>query len=322
MTPTTINGAYRIFSGNANPGLAASIARHLDTDLGVMEVIRFSDGEIQVKINESVRGLDVFIVQPCCAPVNERIMELLVMIDAFRRASARRITVVIPYYPYARQDKKVKPREPITARLIADLISVSGASRILTMDLHAGQIEGFFDIPVDHLRARPIIARYLKERSLTDKKVVVVSPDVGGVTRARSLAEDLGAPIAIIAKRRPEPNRSEVMEVIGDVAGKIAVMIDDMIDTGGSIVQGAAAIAQMGATQVYACCTHPVLSGNALERLDRSVIEELVVTDTIPLPFHAKSKKVTVLSVAPLFADAIHRIHADRSVSELFAGRG
>ncbi|MCC6445534.1 MAG: ribose-phosphate pyrophosphokinase [Armatimonadetes bacterium] len=321
MTPT-INGAYRIFCGNANPKLAESIAAELGTDLGDMQVTHFSDGEVQVKINESVRGLDIFVVQPCCAPVNERIMELLVIIDAFRRASARRITVVLPYYPYARQDKKYKPREPITARLIADLITVAGASRILTIDLHAGQIEGYFNLPVDHLRARPIIAEYLRSRGLVDKKIVVVSPDVGGVTRARSLAEDLGSPIAIIAKRRPEPNRSEVMEVIGDVKGRIAVMIDDMIDTGGSLVQGAAAIAEMGATEVYACCTHPILSGNALDRLNRSVLKELVVTDSLPLPPGAESLKVMVLSIAPLFADAIRRIHADRSVSELFEGRG
>jgi ribose-phosphate pyrophosphokinase len=244
-------------------------------------------------------------------------MELLIMLDAFRRASARRITCVIPYYGYARQDKKVKPREPVTARLIANLITVSGASRILTVDLHAQQIQGFFDLPVDHLYGGPMIADYLVKKGLCDADTVVVSPDVGGVARARALAEMLSTPIAIIAKRRPEPNKAEIMEIIGDVQDKVAVMIDDMIDTGGSIVQGAAALKKRGARNIFACCTHPVLSGNALERLDASPIEEIVVTDTIPVD-GKKSGKITILSVAPLLANAICRIHNDQSVSELF----
>jgi ribose-phosphate pyrophosphokinase len=307
----------RVFTGNSNPGLAESIARELGLSLGKITVGRFSDGEIKVKVEESARGMDAFIVQSTCNPVNESIMELLIMLDAFRRASARRITCVIPYYGYARQDKKVKPREPVTARLIANLITVSGASRILTVDLHAQQIQGFFDLPVDHLYGGPMIADYLVKKGLCDADTVVVSPDVGGVARARALAEMLSTPIAIIAKRRPEPNKAEIMEIIGDVQDKVAVMIDDMIDTGGSIVQGAAALKKRGARNIFACCTHPVLSGNALERLDASPIEEIVVTDTIPVD-GKKSGKITILSVAPLLANAICRIHNDQSVSELF----
>lgn len=311
------NSDLRIFAGNSNPDLAKNIATEIGRDLGNMLVSRFSDGEIRVKIDESARGTDVFLIQSTCAPVNDNVMELLIMLDAFRRASAKRITCVIPYYGYARQDKKVKPREPVTARLIADLLTVAGANRILTVDLHAEQIQGFFDIPVDHLSGCPIIAKHLKESGLSDSDMVVVSPDVGGVARARFLAEKLRSPIAIIAKRRSEPNRSEVMEIIGDVNGKTAVMIDDMIDTGGSIVQGAVALKERGAKKVYACCTHPVLSGNAIERLESAPIERLVVTDTIPVAPTA-SKKITVLSVAKLLADAIQRIHLDQSVSELF----
>jgi len=311
------NSDLRIFAGNSNPALARSIAHEIGMALGNMLVSRFSDGEIRVKIDESTRGADVFLIQSTCAPVNDNVMELLIMLDAFRRASAKRITCVIPYYGYARQDKKVKPREPVSARLIADLLTVAGANRILAVDLHAEQIQGFFDIPVDHLSGSPIIARYLRESGLSNSEMVVVSPDVGGVGRARFLAEKLQSPIAIIAKRRSEPNKAEVMEIIGDVAGKIAVMIDDMIDTGGSIVQGAVALKERGAKKVYACCTHPVLSGNAIERLESAPIEELVLTDTIPIAPKA-SKKITVLSVAPLLADAIRRIHLDQSVSELF----
>ncbi len=308
----------RVFTGNANPSLAEKIAAELGLTLGKMVVSRFSDGEIRVKVDESARGMDAFIIQPTCAPVNENLMELLIMCDAFSRASAKRITCVIPYYGYARQDKKVKPREPVSARLIANLLTHAGASRILTVDLHAEQIQGFFDMPVDHLPAGPIIAEYLAKAGLSDADTVVVSPDVGGVTRARALANMLSTPIAIIAKRRPEANRSEVIEIIGDVKGKVAVMIDDMIDTGGSITQGAAALKDRGAKLVYACCTHPVLSGDAARHLETAPIKEIIVTDTIPLKPGKITEKITVLSVAPLLAKALARIHRDQSVSELF----
>lgn len=308
----------RLFTGNANPALARHIAEELNTTLGRITVTHFSDGEICIKIEESARGLDVFLIQPTCQPVNDNIMELLIMIDAFRRASARRITVVLPYYGYARQDKKIKPREPVTARLIANLISGAGANRVLCVDLHAGQIQGFFDVPVDHLYAGPLIADEIKRRGLSNGNTVVVSPDVGGVARARALAEHLGTPIAIIAKRRPEANKVEIMELIGDVAGKTCVMIDDMIDTGGSIVQGAQALVERGAKTVHACVTHGVLSGQAIERVQNSVLESLLITDTIPLPPNKQSDKIEVLSVAGLLADAIRRIHDDSSVSELF----
>jgi ribose-phosphate pyrophosphokinase len=309
----------RIFTGNANPALAAQIASELGTPLGEITVSQFSDGEISVKIEESARGQDIFIVQPTCDPVNDNLMEMLIMIDAFRRASARRITVVLPYYGYARQDKKVKPREPVTARLVANLITHAGASRVLCLDLHAGQIQGFFDLPVDHLYAGPLIADYLIQEGLYDGKTVVVSPDVGGVARARALAEHLKSPIAIIAKRRPEPNKVEIMEIIGDVTDKVCVMVDDMIDTGGSVVQGAEALIERGAAAVHACCTHAILSGKAIERVNGSPLRSLVVTDTILLPPDKYSPKIKVLSVAPLLADAIQRIHEDNSVSELFS---
>jgi ribose-phosphate pyrophosphokinase len=311
----------RILTGTAHPGLANCIAEHLGMGVSQMICRRFSDGEVQVKIQESVRGMDVFVVQPTCSPVNEHVMELLIILDALRRASARRITCVMPYYGYARQDKKIKPREPVTAKLVADLITQSGANRILAIDLHADQIQGFFNLPVDHLFAGPLIADYLIKRKLYDRDVVVVSPDVGGVTRARALAETLDSDLAIIAKRRPEPNKAEVMAVvtiIGDVRGRTAVMIDDMIDTAGSITQGAGALMRMGARNVVACCTHAVLSGRAVERLREAPIEEIVVTDTIPIPEDRRLSHMTVLSVAPLLAEAIDRIHQDASVSELF----
>lgn len=308
----------RIFTGNANPLLAQSIADCLGIPLGQILVSRFSDGEIRVQVGENARGLDVFIVQPTCAPVNENLMELLIMLDAFRRASARRITCVVPYYGYARQDKKVKPREPITARLVANLLEVAGANRVLTVDLHAQQIQGFFNLPVDHLYAGPLIGEYLIESGLAHENCVVVSPDVAGTPRAKTLAEMLDAPFAIIAKRRPEPNKVEVMEVVGSVEGKTAIMIDDMVDTGGSLVQGAEALIERGATGVIACCTHPVLSGNAPERILNSPIRKLIVTDTIPVPPEKLNEKITVLSVAPLLAEAILRIHNDDSVSVLF----
>ena len=287
--------------------------------MGDMIASHFSDGEIQIKVNESVRGMDVFIVQPTCHPINDSIMEMMIMLDAFHRASARRVTVVMPYYGYARQDKKLKPREPVTARLIANMITNAGAHRVLTVDLHAGQIQGFFDLPVDHLMAGPLIADWVKANVKDRDAITVVSPDVGGVARARALAELLGAPIVIIAKRRPEPNKSEVKEIIGEVNDRICIMIDDLIDTAGSISSGARAISERGARQIYACCTHPVLSGEAMERLQASPIEKMVVTDTIPLPDYKRTPMIEVLSVAPMLADAILRIHDDRSVSEMFA---
>lgn len=307
----------KIFSGNANPALAEEIAEYLGVTLGEAQVSRFSDGEIQCKINESVRGADVFVVQPTSPPANEHLMELLIMIDALRRASARRITAVVPYYGYARQDRKARGRDPIAAKLIANLITVGGARRVMTMDLHAGQIQGFFDIPVDHLPGVPILAEYFQNKNLQD--IIVVSPDLGGVTRARALADRMGATIAIIDKRRPEPNVAEIMNIIGDVKDKSIIMIDDIIDTGGTITQGAAALMERGAREVFACCTHPVLSGPAIERLENSVISEVVVTNTIPLPPEKQFSKVKVLSVAPLLGEAIVRVHEDLSVSKLFS---
>lgn len=310
----------RIFSGNANPRLAEDIAAHLGVSTGRLIVKSFSDGEICVKVEESVRGMDVFIVQPTCHPVNDSIMELIILIDAFRRASARRITAVLPYYGYARQDKKIKPREPVTARLIANMITNAGAHRVLAVDLHAGQIQGFFDMPVDHLMAAPLIADWVRHNVPKDGPLAVVSPDVGGVPRARALAEMLNAQIVIVVKRRPEPNKTEVKEIIGDVEGRVCVMVDDMIDTAGSICSGAEALRQRGAKRLYACCTHPVLSGDAVARLEASPFEKVVVTDTIPLPEHKKNGKIVVLSVAPMLAEAVRRIHLDRSVSEMFDG--
>ncbi len=311
------NRKLKIFSGNANLSLAEEIAEYLGVSVGESKVSRFSDGEIQVKINESVRGADVFVIQPTCYPVNENIMELLITIDALKRASARRITAVIPYYGYARQDRKARARDPITAKLLANVITASGAMRVITMDLHAGQIQGFFDIPVDHLPGVPILAEYFINKNLKD--VIVVSPDLGGVTRSRDMAERIGASIAIIDKRRPEPNVAEIMNIIGEVEGKTVVMIDDIIDTAGTITQGAEALLERGAKEVYACCTHGVLSGPAIERLQKSPIKEVVITNTIPLPEHKAIDKVRVLSVAPLLGEAIIRIHEDLSVSKLFA---
>ncbi|MCW5941874.1 MAG: ribose-phosphate pyrophosphokinase [Fimbriimonadaceae bacterium] len=308
----------KLFSGMANPDLAERITEHLGVRLGNMTCTQFADGEIRVLVDESARGADVFIVQPTCSPVNDNLMQLLVMLDAFRRASARRITVVMPYYGYARQDKKIKPREPVTARLVADLITMAGANRVVTCDLHADQIQGFFNIPVDHLYAGPVIGNYMIEQGYLEQDVVVVSPDVGGVPRARALAEMLKAPIAIIAKRRPEPNKVDIVEIIGDVEGKKCVMIDDMIDTGGSVVQGAEQLMKRGATQVVASCTHAVLSGNAPQRLQDSVMSEVIVMDTIPLGATKRFPKLTVLPSAPLFGEAIRRIHLNESVSELF----
>ncbi len=307
----------KIFSGNANPELAEEIAAYLGIPLGEAKVVSFCDGETSIVINESVRGADVFVIQPTCNPTNDNIMELLIMIDALKRASAYRITAVMPYYGYARQERKSKARDPITAKLLANLITTAGANRVVTMDLHAPAIQGFFDIPVDHLPGVPILAEYFREKEL--QNICVVSPDIGGVIRARGLAERVeGATLAIIDKRRPEPNVSEIMTVIGDLQGKTAIMVDDIIDTAGTITHAAQALKDRGALEVYACCTHPVLSGAAIERLQNSVIKELVTTNTIPLPAEKAIPIIKVLSVAPLLGEAIARIHEDLSVSKLF----
>ncbi|HEY8346258.1 MAG TPA: ribose-phosphate pyrophosphokinase [Symbiobacteriaceae bacterium] len=306
----------KVFAGNANLPLARAIAEHMGIELGDMNVGRFSNGEIRVDINESVRGADCFVVSSGADPINENLMELLIIGDALRRASARRITAVLPHYPYARQDRKARGREPITAKLVANLISTAGFRRVLTIDLHAAQIQGFFDIPVDHLNAVPLLAEYF--RHLNRENLVVVSPDTGGVPRARSLAERLGVGLAIIDKRRPEPNVAEVMNIIGDVKGKTAIMIDDMIDTAGTIVTGAHRLLEMGATEVYAACTHPVFSGQAYQRLAESPFREIVVTDTIPVKRELLGDRLKVVSVAPLLAKAIIRIHEDLSVSKIF----
>lgn len=308
----------RILSGNANPELGQAIAHHLGVPLSKMEVGRFSDGEIWVRIEESVRGADVFLVQPTCPPTAENIMELLVILDALKRASARRTTAVIPYYGYARQEKKLKPREPISAKLIADLISAAGADRLLAVDLHVQSIQGFFDIPVDHLPAGPILAEDLIARSIGGPDTVVVSPDVGGVGTAKALADRLNAALAIIAKRRPEVNAVEVIQVIGELGDKRVVLVDDLIDTAGSVVQAAEMVAERGAREIWAYATHAVFSGDAVERLQASPIRDVVVTDTIPLPRSKQRDKIRVLSIAPVLAEAIRRVHGNLSVSTLF----
>ncbi len=306
----------KIFTGNANIGLSKEIANEIGVDLGRLQATRFRDGEIQVKLGESVRGSNVFLIQPTSAPVNEHLMELLVTIDALKRASAKSINVVIPYYGYARQDRKSRARDPITAKLVADLIQTAGATRVICMDLHAGQIQGFFNIPLDHLVGMPILADYFLGKNLGD--VVVVSPDLGGVTRARQMAERLESSIAIIDKRRPEPNVAEVMNIIGDIEGKTAILIDDMIDTAGTITLAAKALLEKGAKEVYACCTHAVLSPPAIERLEEAPIKEVVVTNTISLREDQKIDKMVILSVAQIIAEAIMRVHEMRSISELF----
>jgi ribose-phosphate pyrophosphokinase len=310
------NKRLRIFTGTANPLLAREIAAYLGAGMGEAKVSRFNNGEIQVMIEESVRGKEIFVLQPTSQPVNEHLMELLIMVDAFKRASAKNITAVIPYYGYARQDRKTRGREPISAKLVANLLSVAGVTRVVTMDLHAGQIQGFFDIPVDHLLGVPLLADYVRSKKLSD--VVVVSPDLGGVTRARSLADRINADLAIIEKRRPEPGVAEVMNLIGDVAGKTAVLIDDLVDTAGSLVEAAAALSRFGAKEVYACCTHAVLTHPAVPRIEQSLIKELVVTNTIPLPPDKQTEKIKVLSVASLMGEAILRIYNELSVSQLF----
>ncbi len=307
----------KLFSGNANKALAKEIADYMGIPLGDATVSLFSDGEIMVQINENVRGADVFLLQSMCNPVNSNIMELLLMLDALKRASVKRITAVIPYYGYARQDKKVLPRIPISAKLVADLITVGGANRVLTVDLHAGQIQGFFNIPVDHLYAATVLSEYVRKKYADN--IVIVSPDAGGVERARAFAKRLNASLAIIDKRREKANESQVMNVIGDVKGKDAILFDDMIDTAGTITQAVSAIKEKGAKRVIAACTHAVLSGPALERINASGIEEVIVTNTIPMDSKQQEcKKLTVLSVAPLLGEAIKRIHEESSVSSLF----
>jgi len=306
----------KIFSGNANFVMAQEIAKHLEMTVSDAEVRNFSDGEIFVELKENVRGTDAFIVQPTCTPVNDHLMELVIMADALRRASARRITAVLPYYGYARQDRKVAPRVPISAKVVAEMLMAVGVRRVLCMDLHAGQIQGFFNIPVDHLYAAPVLIKYIKEHF---ENIIMISPDAGGVERTRAFAKRLNCGLAIIDKRRDRPNQSEAMHVIGDVKDKIAIMLDDMVDTAGTLCNGAQTLLDHGAKEVHACCTHPVLSGPAIERLTGSGIKSLVVTNTIPLREAARAcEKIKVLSVSALLAEAIHRIHNEDSVSSLF----
>ena len=306
----------KLFTCNAHPELANEIAELMGIKVGKSTVNKFSDGEIQVSIWESVRDCDVYVVQPTCAPVNDHLMELLIMIDALKRASAGRINAVIPYYGYARQDRKAKARDPITAKLVANLIQAAGADRVISMDLHANQIQGYFDIPVDHLLGLPILTKYFKEKNLDD--IVVVSPDHGSVTRARNMAQRLDAPIAIVDKRRPEPNKSEIMNIIGDINGKNCILLDDMIDTAGTICNAANALMELGAKSVYACATHGVLSGPAMERLEKSPIKELVLLNTVPIADEKKIDKMTFISVGPIFSEVITRIYQGGSVSPLF----
>lgn len=306
----------KIFTGNANPALAKEICDYLGLPLGEAFVGRFNNGEVQIMIDESVRGKDVFIIQPTSYPVNDNLMELMVMADALKRASARHITAVVPYYGYARQDRKTRGREPITAKLVANLMQTAGITRLVTIDLHAGQIQGFFDVPVDHLFGASILAKYINEKNMED--VIVVSPDLGGVTRARDLADRIGAPIAIIEKKRPEPGVAKVMNLIGDVAGKNCIIIDDIVDTAGSLAEGAKALEEFGAKSVTAAVTHAVLTDPASERIANSNIKELIVTNTIPLPENCNLPNITQLSVAPLLGEAIMRIFHEVSVSNLF----
>lgn len=306
----------KIFTGNANPALAKEICDYLGLPLGEVFVGRFNNGEVQIMIDESVRGKDVFIIQPTSYPVNDNLMELMVMADALKRASARHITAVVPYYGYARQDRKTRGREPITAKLVANLMQTAGITRLVTIDLHAGQIQGFFDVPVDHLFGASILAKYINEKNMED--IIVVSPDLGGVTRARDLADRIGAPIAIIEKKRPEPGVAKVMNLIGDVAGKNCIIIDDIVDTAGSLVEGAKALEEFGAKSVTAAVTHAVLTDPASERIANSNIKELIVTNTIPLPENCNLPNITQLSVAPLLGEAIMRIFHEVSVSNLF----
>ena len=313
----THGNKIELLAGNSNRALAEAIAKELNISVAAAEVGKFSDGEISINLPNTVRGKDVFIVQSTSSPVNDNLMELMIMIDACKRASAGRITAVMPYFGYARQDRKARPRDPITAKLVADILTTAGANRILTMDLHAAQIQGFFEIPVDHLYGAPLLARYYKNKMTEDW--VVVSPDVGSVARARNFASRVNAPIAIVDKRRPKANAIEVMNIIGDVRGKKCLMVDDMIDTAGTICQGAEALVKNGAEEVYACCTHGVLSGPALERIEKSSIKELAILNTIDMPEHIKNHpKIKVLSVAKLFANAITTVYSDSSLSAIY----
>ncbi|MCQ6281869.1 ribose-phosphate diphosphokinase [Bacillus sp. EB600] len=317
MSNQYLDPNLKVFTLNSNRPLAEEIVKVIGVELGKCSVTRFSDGEIQINIEESIRGCDVFVIQSTSSPVNENIMELLIMIDALKRASAKTINIVVPYYGYARQDRKARAREPITAKLVANLLETAGATRMITLDLHAPQIQGFFDIPTDQLMGVPILSEYFKNKQL-DGDLVVVSPDHGGVTRARKMAERLKTPIAIIDKRRPRPNVAEVMNIVGKIEGKVAILIDDIIDTAGTITLAANALMENGASEVYACCTHPVLSGPAIERIQNSKIKELVITNTINLPEEKRIDKIVELSVAPLIGEAIIRVHEEQSVSTLF----
>lgn len=318
MTSQYPDNKLKIFSLNSNEPLAKEVADEIGIPLGKCSVTRFSDGEVQINIEESIRGCDVYVIQSTSNPVNENLMELLIMIDALNRASARSVNIVNPYYGYARQDRKARSREPITAKLVANLLETAGATRVIALDLHAPQIQGFFDIPIDHLVAEPILTEYFKGKGLSSDELVIVSPDHGGVTRARKMADRMKAPIAIIDKRRPRPNVAEVMSIVGEVEGRTAILIDDIIDTAGTITIAANALIESGAKEVYACCTHPVLSGPAIERIDNSKIKELVITNTIQLEDDKHSPKIKQLSVAKLLADAIIRVFEKKSVSTLF----
>ena len=311
-----VNRELKVFSGNANPALAEEICKHLRIPLGKINLTKFSDGELYCQILENVRGKDVFLIQPTCSPVNRNLMELLIMIDAFKRSSATRITAVIPYYGYGRQDRKDKPRVPISSKLVADLLTAAGTDRILSVDLHAGQIQGFFDIPVDHLFAAPVLIEHLKNLGIPD--LTIVSPDAGGVERARAFARRLDADLAIIDKRRTAPNTAEVLNIIGHVSGRNIVICDDMIDTAGTLVNTVHALKKKKVRRIYACATHAILSGPAIDRLRNAPIEELVLTDTVPLDSSRMLPNMTILSVAGLLGTAIHSIHEETSVSNLF----
>lgn len=311
------HGTIKIFAGNASKSLAEEVCKLLDLQLGQLEVTRFSDGETSVNIKETVRGCDVFVIQSTCYPVNENLMDLLIILDALKRASAGRITAVIPYFGYARQDRKARARDPISAKLVADLLQTAGANRVLTMDLHSNQVQGFFNIPVDNLMGMPVLAKYFKSQGLP-QDLIVVSPDMGSVSRARALATKFNLPMAIIDKRRPKANVMEVMNIIGDVNGKTCLMIDDMIDTAGTICQGAQALVNNGAKEVVACCTHAVLSGPAIQRLKDSVLSKVVVLDTIELPKEKQLDKILVVPISHLFAEAIERVYTDLPVSKLY----
>ena len=310
--------SYKVFACNSHPELAEEIAAIMGKPLGNLEVKQFSDGETCVNLGETVRGVDCFVIQSTCDPVNDNLMELLITIDAMKRASAGRITAVVPYYGYARQDRKAKARDPITAKLVADMIVKAGADRFITMDLHAAQIQGFFTIPVDHLIGQPLLTEYYRKQNIDD--LVIVSPDHGSVPRARNMAEPLNCPIAIVDKRRPKPNVSEIMNIIGEIEGKNCVLLDDMIDTAGTITNAANALKEMGAKSVRACATHPVLSGPAIERIQDSAIEELVLLNTMPIPEEKMIDKFKVISVGPVFAETLTRVHNNESISKLFAG--